>query len=126
MADKKIETTEDIPGALTIKTSHYVIGALSLVTALSWNESINEAIKKVYTVPKDVIWANFLYSVIITVILICVIYMLPNTTKELPPNTQAAITHSENVETIKNMKDKVDNLQAQNHIMTFKINQVAQ
>ena len=119
-----INKSEDIPNALTVKTSHYLIASLSLITALSWNEAMSQSIKKIYTIPTDAIWANFLYSIFITVILIFVIYMLPNTTKELPAKTQAVIKESETAEEITIMKEEMNGLRADNHVLKFQVGQV--
>jgi uncharacterized BrkB/YihY/UPF0761 family membrane protein len=112
---------DDVPDALTIKTSHYAIGALSFVAALSWNESITQAIKKMYEVPEDYIWMKFVYSIVITMVLILVIYLLPDTTTELPIDTQAAVNHSKTIETIKGMRTYVDTLQKQNVVLSAKV-----
>ena len=73
---------------LKIKTSHYIISAVGLVTALSWNTSIKEYIQKNYPMPKDNVKANFIYAVIATIILVLLIYLLPDTKSELPVQTQ--------------------------------------
>lgn len=69
---------------LQIKTSHYIIGAVALVVALSWNSSIKAAINKYFPVPDDELMANFVYAFLITCFLVLLIIWLPNTTSELP------------------------------------------
>jgi hypothetical protein len=77
---------------LQIKTSHYIIGAVALVVALSWNSSIKAAINKYFPVPDDELMANFVYAFLITCFLVLLIIWLPNTTSELPAGTQEKIT----------------------------------
>ena len=102
-----------IPTAFKVKTSHYIIASLSLVTALSWNEAMKNTIKKIYVLPKDVAWGNVLYAMFITLVLILVIYLLPNTKSELPAETQAKLNHLETIERIQDMQAKVNKLQSQ-------------
>jgi hypothetical protein len=101
-----------IPNAFKIKTSHYIIASLSLVTALSWNEAMKNIIKKIYVLPKDVAWGNVLYALFITLVLIIVIHMLPDTKSELPAETQAKINHLEAIERMRALQEKVAQLQA--------------
>ena len=86
-----INDVTQIPQAFKIKTSHYAIAGLSLVVALSWNDAIKSGIKKIYPVPQDQLSAGFLYAIIITLVLILVIWMLPDTKSEHPHDTQKKI-----------------------------------
>lgn len=76
--------------ALCVKTTHYFIGGISLVTALAWNSSIRSAIEEYFPIPNKTI-AGFAYAIIITVILVVVIYMLPDTENELPHEVRSRI-----------------------------------
>jgi len=82
-----LNEVSSIPEAFKVKTSHYMIAGLSLVVALSWNDTINHSIKKIYPLQKDQIWANVMYSFIITLVLILVVFMLSDITSELPQGT---------------------------------------
>ena len=116
-----LDSAAKIPAAFKIKTSHYIIASLSLVTALSWNEAMKQTIKSVYTVPNDLIWGNIVYAVMITFILIIVIYMLPDTKAELPADTQAKIRQEETTERIQNMQSQFAILKAQNQFLLAKV-----
>jgi len=86
---------KNIPGAFAVKTSHYIIGGFALATALTWNTSIREAIKQKFPVPEDNVKANMIFAVVITIILILLIYILPNTKTELPDTTRQKIKAEE-------------------------------
>ncbi len=116
-----LETAAKIPAAFKIKTSHYIIASLSLVTALSWNEAMKQTMKSIYTVPNDLIWGNIVYALVITLLLIVVIYMLPDTKAELPADTQAKIKQEETTERIQNMQSQFAILKAQNQFLLSKI-----
>lgn len=102
-----IKDVAQMPTAFKVKTSHYVIAGLSLVAALGWNDAIKAGIKKVYPVPQDQISAGFFYAIIITLVLILVIWMLPDTKSELPTETQTRIKEAETMEKIQNLEQEV-------------------
>jgi hypothetical protein len=77
--------------SIPVKTSHYIIGAVALTTALSWNGVIRESITKHFPVPKESIIAGFAYAVVITIFLIMLIEFLPDTSSELPKGTREKI-----------------------------------
>lgn len=79
--------SDDILNVLGVKTSHYIIGGVALVTALSWNETIKKIISTCIPTSNQII-ASVIYSVIITFILVLLIIFLPNTESELPPPTK--------------------------------------
>jgi hypothetical protein len=92
----------------SIKTSHYIIGAVALTTALSWNGAIREAINKGFPAPKDEVFMGLLYAIIITIVLILLIEYLPDTTNELPKSTKEKI---QNVETQTNILNRLTRLE---------------
>ena len=105
-----IKDVTQMPTAFKVKTSHYVIAGLSLVAALGWNDAIKAGIKKVYPVPQEQVSAGFLYAIIITLVLIFVIWMLPDTKSELPQETQTKIKEAETAEKIQNLEQEVTKL----------------
>jgi hypothetical protein len=106
-----ISKLHEIPTALKVKTSHYIIASLSLVTALSWNEAMKQIIKKIYVVPDGVVMGGVIYAFAITLVLIAVVMLLPDTKSELPTDTQTKIAQ---VEAIQNSKTDVGRLKVQN------------
>lgn len=106
-----------LPTAFTIKTSHYIIAGMSLVAALSWNEAIKHFIKSIYVLPNDVTLGNLLYAIIITVVLIIVIYLLPDTKSELPIDTPAKIDHVEDQQAIRKVQEQLQIVRAQNEFL---------
>jgi len=95
LAKKSVELDrggKNIPGAFFVKASHYIIGGFALATAIAWNSSIHETIQSKFPKTKDNIKANLLYAIIITIILVLLIYILPNTKTELPDSTRHKIT----------------------------------
>lgn len=75
---------------ISIKTSHYIIGAIGLVAALSWKEAIREAFTKYFPSEGNLL-ALFINAFLTTLILIIMINILPDTDRELPKKTQKAI-----------------------------------
>lgn len=91
----RISNPRDAANMFTIKTSHYLIAGMSLATALSWNEAVRRFIDKAYPVPKDEFRALVIYSVTMTLLLILIIWLLPDTKAELPLDTQHRMHHAE-------------------------------
>ena len=86
---------KNIPGAFVIKSSHYIIGGFALAAAITWNTSIREAIKQKFPVAEDNVKANMIFAIVTTLILVLLIYILPNTKSELPDSTRDKITAEE-------------------------------
>lgn len=89
----KINPANYVPKSVAIKTSHYIIGGFALVAAMSWNTSIKEVIQKKLPTENKALIMNFVYSVIITILLVLLIFFLPDTKEELPESTQKKINH---------------------------------
>jgi hypothetical protein len=85
----------DAASVFTIKTSHYLIAGMSLATALSWNEAVKKLINNTYPMPNDTLRAVVIYSLVMTLILILIIWFLPDTKAELPLDTQHRIHMAE-------------------------------
>ena len=86
------------------------------MVALSWNDAIKSGIKKVYPVPQDQLSAVFLYAIIITLVLILVIWMLPDTKSELPHDTQKKIAEAETQERLERLTKEISNLKQEKFI----------
>ena len=75
MSDKK-----DISYALDMfggKVGHYIISATGIIVALSWNSTMKDIIKANFPQPQAEIKRNIIYSVMITLFLILLIWILP-------------------------------------------------
>lgn len=59
------------------KVGHYIISATGIVAALSWNTTMKEIIKANFPQPKTEIKRNIAYSIMITLLLILLIWILP-------------------------------------------------
>jgi hypothetical protein len=97
-AEKSVSGMEKMKDAVDlfhIKTSHYVIAGMSLVAALSWNDTIKTVIGQQFPRPSDEASASILYSIVITVLLILLIYCLPDTKSELPAETRHKLNMTE-------------------------------
>jgi tetrahydromethanopterin S-methyltransferase subunit D len=68
---------------LGIKASHYIIGAFTLITAMSYRGAIEGFIDEYFPDQSDAVSAKFIYAIILTVILMILIHMLPETTEEM-------------------------------------------
>jgi hypothetical protein len=102
----------DSVDAFQIKTSHYIIGAVALVTALSWNSGIRSIIDKCFPLPNDEIMAGIIYAIVMTIFLILLIEYLPNTTSELPKGTQEKIKDAEERERLQNRITRLELMNA--------------
>lgn len=86
---------KNVPGAFMVKSSHYFITGFALATAITWNTSVREAINQKFPIPEDNVRANFIFAVVITLVLVLVIYILPDTKAELPDDTKKKIEMEE-------------------------------
>jgi glycerol uptake facilitator-like aquaporin len=99
-----------------IKTSHYIIGAVSLVTALSWNTAIRESLNVLKPISRKETIANFVYAFIITIILVMIIWFLPSTTSELPKSTQEKINELNSHEKLLQRVTRLELIEAMRNI----------
>ena len=58
------------------KTFGYIMGALSLVAGLAWNEAIKGMIDLIYPATASGVWAKFIYAIVITVFLTIIAVIL--------------------------------------------------
>lgn len=75
-------------GEVSVKTTHYFIAGIALVTAMSWNGAIKDVINEYFPMPRENVIANFIYAFCMTLFLILLIYVLPDTSTELPENVK--------------------------------------
>lgn len=112
---------KNVPGAFVVKASHYIIGGFALTTALAWNNSIRENIKQKFPIPEDNVRANLMFAVIITVVLVLIIYFLPDTKSELPDDTKKKVQFEEERYRIKQVitkqQKKLESLEKYIHSM---------
>lgn len=92
---------------LGIKTSHYIINAMGLVVGLSWNDTIKDAIKEYVPISRDEIRAKIFYSVVLTVVLMLIVALLPNTKDELPAETKIKVEKQELENTKKELQKTI-------------------
>lgn len=59
------------------KVGHYMISATGIVAALSWNTTMKEIIKSNFPQPETEIKRHVVYSVMITLLLVLLIWILP-------------------------------------------------
>lgn len=97
---------------LSIKTSHYFIAGVGIVAAISWNTAIKGAIDKLYPMPAENIIAAFIYSITITCFLILLIYVLPDTSPELPKNVRTYIKAVR----VNDLQDQIETLKQRNNL----------
>jgi len=98
---------------LSIKTSHYFIAGVGIVAAISWNTTIKGAIDKLYPMPTENIIAAFIYSITITCFLVLLIYILPDTTPELPKNVKNYIKAIR----VNELHDQIEILKQRNNLV---------
>jgi phosphotransferase system glucose/maltose/N-acetylglucosamine-specific IIC component len=59
------------------KISGYIVGAFGLVAGLAWNDTIKSFIEYIFPLKENTLLAKFIYSVIITLIVVFVsVYIL--------------------------------------------------
>jgi ABC-type multidrug transport system fused ATPase/permease subunit len=92
---------------VVVKTSHYFTAAVALVAAMSWNTAVRETIEYTWPLPKSRIAHQFVYAIMVTLLLVFIITILPNTVNELPKDVQKKL---KSVET-QNMNDRLSNLE---------------
>lgn len=101
---------EIVPTSVVIKSSHYFIGGIALVAALSWNTFVKDAIANNFPIAKDNLSAELWYAIVMTIILVIAVYLLPSTTSELPADAQARIKAAEDMD---KLRLQVANLEGQ-------------
>jgi hypothetical protein len=74
-----------------IKASHYFLGAVALTAALSWNALVKDTISAYCPIPKDSLPAQLTYAVAMVIILLILVWMLPDTSPELPEHVREKI-----------------------------------
>lgn len=79
--------------SVKIRTSHYIIGGVSVAAALAWNSAIKDVIDQVYPMQKESARAAVFYAFVITIFLVILVILLPDTKEMLPSETQAKIIH---------------------------------
>ena len=107
------KTAEQTINGLAIKTSHYLIGGMSLVVALSWNDTVKETIKTYYPLENEELRARIIYSLVVTMLLVIVVMILPDTKKELPKSTQKKLDIEKIKIENKNLKNQLKKQQKQ-------------
>ena len=69
--------SKELRGAITEKTVGYIVAALGLVAGLAWNEAVKSAIDRIFPTMEGGLLAQFLYAVIITLIVVILsVYLL--------------------------------------------------
>ena len=59
------------------KVGHYIISATGIIAALSWNHTMKEVVKANFPQPEAEIKRNVVYSLLVTLLLILLIWILP-------------------------------------------------
>jgi hypothetical protein len=54
------------------RTLGFITTAFGLVAGLAWNEAIQTLIKSFFKVEKDSVWVQFIYALVLTVVLVLV------------------------------------------------------
>ena len=73
-----------------VVSSHYIVGAIGVVTALAWKDSF-KSISEYFLPTGDELKIGLINAIIMTIILLLAIMILPNTIKRLPPETQKLV-----------------------------------
>lgn len=79
------KTTGRLQREFRKQTLGYILGALSFVAGLAWNDAIKSVIEYVFPLNKDSMWIKLVYAVILTVIIILVTISL---TRFLAPSEE--------------------------------------
>lgn len=100
-----------ILSAFGIKVTYYFLSAVALVVALSWSDTIKLIINNYFPLPNSQIFANIIYSFIITLFLVALINLLPDTTIELPHEQKNKIEGAKTAEDKLNLNKKIIDLE---------------
>lgn len=87
----------------TIRTSHYIIASATVVTMLAWQDLFKSVTDYLFPLERDAVSAKFIYTAILTVLVVMLIRFLPNTKKALPNEIQTEIEEKK-VEKLVNKK----------------------
>ena len=103
---------------LTVKASHYIIAGVGIVAAMSWNTTIKNMIDTLYPMPDQHLIAAFVYSLTITMFLILLIYILPDTTTELPKHVKTYIKALK----VNDLHKRIDKIQQETKLISMQRN----
>ncbi len=76
---------------------------MSLSAALAWNTTIKHVIEKEFPSSNDSVRANVIFSIAITLLIVLMIYCLPDTKSELP----AEVRHKINITELATYKKQI-------------------
>lgn len=85
---------QEVLETVSIVSTHYILAGFSIVVGLSWNNTVKEFIDDKFPRPKQKINANLIYSIVLTLFLVLMVYLLPNAQSQLPINVQKQIQES--------------------------------
>jgi len=77
------EGTVDIRNEVTTKISGYMIGGLGVVAGLAWNDAIKTLIEYLFPLAKNTIVAQFIYALVISIIVIIASVLIMKATKKV-------------------------------------------
>jgi len=63
------------PQLVELKTSTFIIGGLSLVASLAWDNVVNRSIDKYYPGGSKTLTASVIYAIVLTLIVVLFIYL---------------------------------------------------
>lgn len=98
---------------LKVKSSFYIVTAAALTVGMAWNTAVKDAVDYYYPLKRNNVQANFVFALIVTILLLIVIYFFTDADKELPAETQQKITEVR----IANMEKRIDELQKENKLL---------
>lgn len=81
---------QDTISEISVKSSHYIIGAAGLVAGMAWRDVLSAGLDRILP-SDDAIIAKVINAVIITLLLIVMVMILPDTKDNLPTETQVII-----------------------------------
>jgi len=63
------------PQLVELKTTTFIIGGLSLVASLAWDNVVNRSIDKYYPGGSKTLKASFIYAIVLTLLVVIIIFL---------------------------------------------------
>lgn len=86
LQEKLLEEKIRLEKEVRERTLGYILTALGLVAGLAWNEAIRSAINLLIPGDKGSLWAQFVYAIVITVVVVVLATYLTRLFKKSEPS----------------------------------------
>jgi hypothetical protein len=81
----------------SIKSTYYILSGISFAAALGWGNTVKAFLDENFPKPNSKTTMNLIYSIVITLMLVILIYLMPDTERELPHKIRKKIKNQKEI-----------------------------